>query len=108
MQSQLSGAEVRTQLGGSMGWRWRRSIRIGPFRWNLSKSGVGVSWGIPGFRYGVSSSGRKYISIGIPGTGLYFFKYLGSSHQTASNQLTGSEPSAEEKPWWTQDELRDP
>ncbi|MFM7316607.1 MAG: DUF4236 domain-containing protein, partial [bacterium] len=33
-----------------MGFYFRKSIGVGPFRFNLSKSGIGVSTGIPGFR----------------------------------------------------------
>ncbi len=37
-----------------MGLYIRKSVRVGPFRFNLSKSGVGVSAGVKGFRVGVS------------------------------------------------------
>lgn len=60
-----------------MGWRFRKSIRIGPLRCNFSRSGMGVSWGIPGFRLGKSPDGRSYITFGFPGTGLYYMKYFG-------------------------------
>lgn len=53
-----------------MGFTYRKSIGIGPFRVNVSKSGVGYSVGGLGFRTGVSSKGRKYTTFGIPGTGL--------------------------------------
>jgi hypothetical protein len=46
---------------------------------STSARGIGWSWGIPGFLYGISSIGRRYISIGIPGTGLYFYKCFGTS-----------------------------
>lgn len=59
-----------------MGWRWRRVFGRGPFRVTLSKGGVGWSVGVPGLRYGRSPNGQPYISIGIPGTGLYCIKYL--------------------------------
>ncbi|MGI3781861.1 MAG: DUF4236 domain-containing protein, partial [Janthinobacterium lividum] len=35
-----------------MGFYLRKSLHAGPFRLNLSKSGVGVSAGVPGFRIG--------------------------------------------------------
>ena len=60
-----------------MGWRFRKSFNMGPIRWNLSRRGVGGSWGFPGFRVGVSADGRRYISVGIPGTGLYYQRYFG-------------------------------
>src|SRR3989442_10179228 len=61
-----------------MSWRWRKTIRTGPFRINITKRGVGYSVGIPGLRYGRSPQGRKYVSQSIPGTGLYRIKYLGA------------------------------
>jgi hypothetical protein len=58
-----------------MGWSYRKSFRLGPFRVNLSRSGVGYSLGGRGFRVGVDSRGRKYRSISIPGTGLRNVSY---------------------------------
>jgi hypothetical protein len=61
-----------------MGWRWRKSTNVGGgVRINTSQSGVGYSWGIPGFRIGKSASGNWWISVGIPGTGLSFYRVLG-------------------------------
>lgn len=61
-----------------MGWRFRKSFKMGPLRWSLSKRGIGTSWGIPGFRVGQSPDGRRYVSLGIPGTGFYYIRYFGS------------------------------
>lgn len=71
-----------------MSWRWRKSIGRGPIRISMSRKGVGWSVGIPGLRYGRSPDGRKYISQGIPGTGLYRIRYLGgrTSAQPAGQQ----------------------
>lgn len=55
-----------------MGFTYRQSVRVGPFRINLSKSGVGLSTGIPGFRIGQSSSGRRYTTFSVPGTGVSY------------------------------------
>ena len=57
-----------------MGWQYRKSVSVGPFRVNLSKSGVGYSMGGRGFRSGVNSRGRRYSSVSIPGTGLRYYK----------------------------------
>jgi hypothetical protein len=59
-----------------MSWRFRRVISGGPFRLNLSRSGIGWSVGIPGMRYGRSATDAPYVSLGFPGLGLYWFKYL--------------------------------
>jgi hypothetical protein len=53
-----------------MGFYYRKSIRVGPFRVNVGKSGVGWSVGGGGFRTGVSGRGRRYTTFGIPGTGV--------------------------------------
>ena len=55
-----------------MGFIYRKSLNLGPFRVNLSKSGIGFSVGGSGFRSGVSSRGRKYTSVGLPGSGLSY------------------------------------
>lgn len=55
-----------------MGFVFRKSIGVGPFRVNLSKSGVGYSVGGMGVRTGVSAKGKKYTSFGVPGTGLSY------------------------------------
>jgi hypothetical protein len=59
-----------------MAWRFRKSKSFGIFRTTVSKKGIGGSVGIPGLRFGVSPDGRKYFSIGIQGTGLYYIKYF--------------------------------
>ena len=60
-----------------MRWRYRKSIRLpGGFRLNLSKSGLGYSWGFKGFRLGRDVRGRMLRAISIPGTGIYSRQYL--------------------------------
>jgi len=74
-----------------MSWRWFKSIRLfGGTRLNTSSNGVGWSWGIGIFRYGVSPSGKRWLSVGIPGTGFRYFKYL---KQTEGQDSNSSEPS---------------
>lgn len=41
-----------------MGFRFRKSVKIGPVRLNVSKSGLGVSAGVKGARIGVNSKER--------------------------------------------------
>ena len=62
-----------------MGWSFRRSFRFGPFRVNLSKSGVGYSVGTRGIRVGEDSEGRRYRSLNIPGTGIFKRDYLSAN-----------------------------
>jgi len=53
-----------------MSFFYRKSVNFGPFRVNLSKSGVGYSIGGKGFRVGTSARGRRYSAFSIPGTGV--------------------------------------
>lgn len=49
-----------------MGFYLRKSLTVGPFRFNLSKSGIGVSAGVKGLRVGVGPRGN-YIHAGAHG-----------------------------------------
>ena len=55
-----------------MGFSYRKSVKVGPFRVNLSNRGVGYSVGVRGIRTGVSASGRSYTTVSLPGTGLSY------------------------------------
>ncbi|TVZ60046.1 uncharacterized protein DUF4236 [Flavobacteriaceae bacterium MAR_2010_105] len=59
-----------------MGWRFRKTKSFGPLRTSLSKRGLGSSFAFLGLRFGVSPDGRKYVSFGLKGTGLYYIKYF--------------------------------
>ena len=52
-----------------MGFYIRKSLSAGPFRFNLSKSGVGVSVGVPGFRDSGPKSRMPSASQRVPGGG---------------------------------------
>jgi hypothetical protein len=66
-------------------------MRVGPLSATLSKSGWGWSVGSPLLRYGVSARGVRYITFGIPGTGLYFTKVLG---RATTNPVITQSPTA--------------
>ena len=54
-----------------MGWRFRKSIDIlGLFRINFSKSGIGFSYGVPGYRVTKMANGRTRKTVSVPGTGI--------------------------------------
>lgn len=67
-------------MPSAMGIYLRKSIRVGPLRFNLSKSGVGVSAGIKGFRLGTGPHGN-YVHMGAGG--LYYRKTLDSSPRSS-------------------------
>lgn len=60
-----------------MSWRWRKVFRKGPVTTTATSKGIGWSFGIKGLRYGISPAGKRYISVGVPGLGLYWTKYFG-------------------------------
>jgi hypothetical protein len=68
-----------------MAWSFRRSLKFGPSKINLSKSGVGFSFGVPGFRVGQDAKGRSYRQVSIPGTGVYNRTY-GSGSKSVKSQ----------------------
>jgi len=55
-----------------MGFRFRKSFNLGPFRWTISKSGIGSSVGFKGFRYTLRADGKKQKTFTVPGTGVSF------------------------------------
>lgn len=59
-----------------MGFYLRKSVSVGPFRFNLSGSGVGMSVGVPGFRVGTGPRGN-YVRIGAGG--VYYQQTLAPS-----------------------------
>ncbi|MET9337642.1 DUF4236 domain-containing protein [Nonomuraea sp. NPDC003804] len=61
-----------------MGWSFKKSINIGPFRLNLSRGGVGHSWGARAFRVTRTADGRRTLSVNLPG-GFHWRKTLGRS-----------------------------
>lgn len=70
-----------------MGFYLRKSISLGPLRFNLSKSGVGVSAGIKGLRVGTGPRGN-YVHMGRGG--LYYRTTLPSSTPKHSPSVTPS------------------
>ena len=74
-----------------MGFRWIKKISLGGgLRSTISRRGMGWSWGIPGVRFGMSPTGNKYISFGIPGTGFYFVKYFTSKKSVTKDDKTNN------------------
>ncbi len=102
-----------------MGWRFRKQYRSGPFRWNVTKNGLGWSWGLLGWRFGISPTGRRFISFSLSPLGLYWIKYFdGNSGKAPRGPLSrpqgppaptpappnanqsGNPASGSSVPWW--------
>lgn len=74
-----------------MGFRYRKSINLGGgFRVNLSKNGIGYSWGVKGYRVTKTADGRTRQTASIPGTGISYVeehgKRQGAGRVTAPQQ----------------------
>lgn len=83
-----------------MAWGFRRSLRIaGPLRLNLSKSGLGLSLGVPGLHIGVSPKRRPYFRAGIPGTGIYYRKSLNQPRPVHTARPPRPQHALQEDPW---------
>lgn len=81
-----------------MGFRFSRSLRLGKFiRLNLSKSGVGFSIGVPGFRLSYGPRGAR-LTTSIPGSGLSYSTKLGGKKRRAVAEKALSHPEPEALP----------
>lgn len=98
-------------------WRFRKVFSFGRMRTTFSKKGIGYSYGFLGFRFGVSPTGNRFVSFGIPGTGLYFIKYFNNLQylqKNPSHSINSKTTSAGNTPvvsknikieWWKQKDL---
>ena len=91
-----------------MPFYFRKSVRFGPLRVNFSKSGVGVSAGVKGLRFGTGPRGH-YVRAGL--SGVYYHQGLGRQHhgrrQQAVSPRSSVSSSAQRAPWQSLD-LREP
>lgn len=76
-----------------MSLRFRRTLKIMPgVRLNFNKDSVGVSLGVRGAHYTMNSKGRRTVSAGIPGTGLYSVETLTSGRGKSRTRSQVSSP----------------
>ncbi len=99
-----------------MGLRFRKSFNLGGFRINLSKSGIGYSFGVRGFRFTKKAGGGTRTTLHVPQTGLSYVKdskkperASGSDtvHTTKDNKRTAPEFYEEEIVGSTSNEMID-
>jgi len=82
-----------------MGWYLRKSFSFGPFRLNLSKSGLDASFGVKGARVGTGLRGT-YVHVGRGG--VYYRESLSSkprasAHRSAQNVASSSQIVSDEE-----------
>lgn len=77
-----------------MGFRFRKSVNLGPLRANFSKSGIGYSVGGKGFRATKKAGGGFRTTASIPGTGISYVRdYPNSGKKKASGSTASPSPS---------------
>jgi Protein of unknown function (DUF4236) len=86
-----------------MGLYFRKSINVGPFRFNLSKSGIGMSAGVRGLRIGTGPKGH-YVRAGI--NGLHYQQKLGGSPKRKHPQAQPAEKHEERLYSYTSDGIK--
>lgn len=79
-----------------MGVRFRKSINLGGgFRVNISKSGIGYSWGVKGVRLTKTARGTKRSTLSIPGTGISYVSEEGKKRNSQAQGHSASGQSAQ-------------
>lgn len=74
----------------------RKYVTLGPFRINFSKSGVGLSVGVRGFRVGTGPRGH-YVHMGAGG--VYYRRTLGRKKKRVAHQPKAKEAIPEFRPY---------
>lgn len=74
-----------------MGFRFRKTLKMGPVNINFSKSGIGASVGVPGARITKKANGGTRTTLGVPGTGLTHVS------ETSGKKKTVSTPTKKER-----------
>lgn len=78
-----------------MGLRYRKSINLGGgFRINLSKSGIGYSWGVKGYRVTKTAKGTTRKTASIPGTGISYVQETGRKNRQSNQKNFSPSPQA--------------
>lgn len=77
-----------------MGFYFRKSVRVGPLRFNFSKSGIGVSAGIPGFRVGTGPRGH-YVHAGRGG---FYYRATIPSGDATQTRFSGKQQNVHDGP----------
>ena len=80
-----------------MGLRFRKSIKIAPgIRLNIGKKSSGISFGKKGLRFSANTSGRKTMTMGLPGTGLSYTKTFQKQKSSTANHMNNKRKESEE------------
>lgn len=73
-----------------MGFRFRKSVKLGGLRINFSKSGIGYSYGGKGARVTKMANGRTRTTLSVPGTGISYVTETGRRKNKKRASSTGN------------------
>ncbi len=80
--------------GDAMGFSYRKSVKIGPFRVTASKSGISYSVGVNGARVTKRANGKVQTTLSAPGPGLRYTTTSGSKTGQAKRPAASNPPPA--------------
>lgn len=69
-----------------MGFRFRKSKNLGPFRVTVSKSGVSTSFGGKGAQITKTASGKVRTTLSVPGTGISYVTESGGGKKQKAKE----------------------
>jgi hypothetical protein len=85
-----------------MGFFFRSSTKVGPFRFNFSRSGVGASVGVKGARLTMTSSGVTYVTVGSHG---FYYRETLSGRDSSRRVHPSTPPPSQPKVCSTEDTI---
>jgi uncharacterized protein DUF4236 len=77
-----------------MGFSYRKSVKMGPFRVTASKSGIRYSAGVKGARVTKRASGKVQTTLSAPGTGLRYTATSGTKKGQARRPIASAQVPA--------------
>ena len=74
--------------GDAMGFSYRKSVKMGPFRVTASKSGISYSAGVKGVRVTKRANGKVQTTLSAPGTGIRYTTTSGTKGKAKRSAAT--------------------
>lgn len=81
-----------------MGFRYRKSVKMGPFRVTASRSGISYSAGVKGARVTKLANGRVRTTLYAPRTGLSYTTTSGSTKRSTDSRTAAAPPRVASTP----------
>jgi hypothetical protein len=81
-----------------MGFSYRRSVKVGPFRMTASKSGISYSAGVRGARITKRANGRVQTTLSVPGTGMRYTTTSGTKSRKPARPAASRQAPSRQAP----------